>query len=97
MHRVVPVPVYNVKGDLIRPEAYQHSLDGAIVELHFNLTHWAIAGRKGSLPSDQFIAEIKVIQVLVPPRASNSSMTKKRVVQRHLDPNAPVNKKSRIG
>ena len=97
MHRVVPVPAYDVEGDLIRPEAHQHSLDGAIVELHFNLTHWAIAGRKGSLPSDQFIAEIEVIRVLVPPHASNSSMTKKRVVQRHLDPNAPVNKKSRIG
>lgn len=95
-HRVVPVPAYNIEGNLIRPEAYQRSLEDAIVELHFNLMHWAIAGKKGTSASDIFVAEIEVIQVLVPPHLSTSSTMKRRVLQMHLDPNALVNKKLQI-
>ena len=32
--------VYDVKGNLIKPGAYRHTLENAIVELHFNLPHW---------------------------------------------------------
>ncbi|KIM59159.1 hypothetical protein SCLCIDRAFT_1217936, partial [Scleroderma citrinum Foug A] len=42
-HCVIPVPAYDVKGNLIKPDTYRHSLEDAIVELHFNLTHWSIA------------------------------------------------------
>lgn len=94
-HRIIPLPAYNVKGDLIRPEAYWHSLEDAIVELHFGLTHWGIAGKKGSPATDVFIAEVDIIWVLVLPRTL--SMARKRVVYMHLDPNAPVSKKVRVG
>jgi len=93
-HCIVPVPAYDVKGDLIKPEAYRRSLEDAIVELHFGLTHWAIAGKKGTLPNDVFVGDVDVIRVLVPPRASTSgTMVKKRVVPMHLEPNDAVSKK----
>jgi len=97
-HRIVPIPAYDVKGDLIKPEVYRQSLEDAIVELHFGLTHWAIASRKAGAPAcDVFVGDIDLIRVLVPPRASSSVMVKKRIVPMHLDPNAPVSKKVRMG
>ncbi|KIM52125.1 hypothetical protein SCLCIDRAFT_141881 [Scleroderma citrinum Foug A] len=94
-HRIVLLPVYDVKGDLIRPEAYWCSLEYAIVELHFGLTHWGIAGKKGSPATDVFVAEVDIIRVLVLPRTL--SMARKRVVCMHLDLNTPVSKKVWVG
>jgi len=96
-HRIVPIPAYDIKGDLIKPEAYRRSLEDAIVELHFGLTHWAIAGRKAAPASDVFVGDIDLIRVLVPPHTSSSGMVKKRVVPMYMDPNAPVSKKARMG
>jgi len=94
-HRVVPVPAYDVIGNLIKPSAYRQCLQDAIVEMHFNMAHWAIAARRGKLANDVFVGDIEVIRVLVPPRPSSSGLARKRVVHSHLDPNAPVQKKTR--
>ena len=94
-HRVVPVPAYDVIGNLIKPNAYRQSLQDAIVEMHFNMAHWAIAARRGKPANDVFVGDIEVIRVLVPPRPSSSGLARKRVVHSHLDPNAPIQKKTR--
>ena len=47
-------------------------------------------------PTSTSPGEIEVIRVLVPPHASNGLVTRKRVVQKHLDPNGPVTKRVRV-
>ncbi|KAI6143858.1 hypothetical protein EDD17DRAFT_1658667 [Pisolithus thermaeus] len=43
MHHLLPVPTYDLNNDLIHPSTYWHSLQGALVEIHFTLSHWGIA------------------------------------------------------
>ncbi|KIK22942.1 hypothetical protein PISMIDRAFT_45642, partial [Pisolithus microcarpus 441] len=62
-HHILPIPAYDVAGDLIRPSAYHCSLQHAIVEVHFTLSHWAIVKAK----CDVYRGEIQMICVLVPP------------------------------
>ena len=66
-HRIVPVPAYDIQGKLVSPEAYRRTLEDAIVELHFSLSHFAIAGKKGTRSKDVFVGEIDAMHVLVPP------------------------------
>ncbi|KIM66133.1 hypothetical protein SCLCIDRAFT_14522 [Scleroderma citrinum Foug A] len=51
-HRVHPILAYGMDGKLIKPQAYRHQLDGALVELYFTLSHWAIGERNGSPGND---------------------------------------------
>jgi len=95
-HHIVPVPAYDIEGKLILPEAYRCALEDGIVEMHFGLSHFAIAGKKGMRSKDVFVGEIDVMRVLVPPRPTSSNVMKKRVVRMHLDPNTPISKKLRI-
>jgi len=92
----VPVPAYDIQGKLVSPEAYRRTLEDAIVELHFSLSHFAIAGKKGTRSKDVFVGEIDVMHVLVPPQSNSSNVMKKRVVRMHLDPNTPISKKRHI-
>ncbi|KIJ13523.1 hypothetical protein PAXINDRAFT_156471 [Paxillus involutus ATCC 200175] len=54
-HWVIPIPTYNVEGKLIKPDAYRHCLEGALVELYFNLVHWSIAAKNGTLANDSWL------------------------------------------
>ena len=72
------------------------ALEDAIVEMHFGLSHFAIAGKKGMRSKDVFVGKIDAMQVLVPPRPTSSNVMKKQVVRMHLDPNTPISKKLQI-
>ncbi|KIK29100.1 hypothetical protein PISMIDRAFT_89656 [Pisolithus microcarpus 441] len=76
----LPLPAYNVTGDLIQPSAYRHSLQGAVAEIHFNLLHWGIGGAKHNV----YGGRIVLICVLVPP-TPQSTAGKKRGLPLHLD------------
>ncbi|KAI6130694.1 hypothetical protein EDD16DRAFT_1700649 [Pisolithus croceorrhizus] len=79
-HRILPLPAYDVAGDLIAPTAYRRCLQGAVAEVHFNLSHWAIARAK----RDVYAGEIQFIRVLVPPLTPTRG-SKKRKLPLHLD------------
>ncbi|KAH9943785.1 hypothetical protein B0H21DRAFT_709832 [Amylocystis lapponica] len=97
-HHVVPVPAYDMHGCLIEPTDYQHCLLGALIEVHFSLTHWAIPGRgEGALGSDVFSADIGKIQVLAPPQPTLVTPRKHRIAA--MDPEdslAPALKRTRM-
>ncbi|KAI5997162.1 hypothetical protein EDD15DRAFT_2364660 [Pisolithus albus] len=80
-HRILPLPAYDVAGNLIRPAAYRRCLQGAVVEVHFTLTHWGIAKAK----RDVYGGEIQLMHVLVPP-PTPTSPSKKRKLAQHLEP-----------
>ncbi|KAI6126361.1 hypothetical protein EDD16DRAFT_1702720 [Pisolithus croceorrhizus] len=78
-HRLLPVPAYDLNNDLICPLAYRHSLQGALVEIHFMLSHWGIA----AVHHDVYSAEIWQIRLLVLPVPL--SPIKKRRIPLHLE------------
>ncbi|KIK17013.1 hypothetical protein PISMIDRAFT_685753 [Pisolithus microcarpus 441] len=45
-HRILPLPAYDLENYIIRPGSYRRVLQGAIMEVHFTLSHWAIAAAK---------------------------------------------------
>lgn len=79
-HRILPLPAYDLAGNLIRPAAYRRCLQGAIVEVHFTLSHWGIAKAK----RDVYGGEIQLMRVLVPP-STPSFPSKKRKLPQHID------------
>lgn len=84
-HSVNPVPAYDMHGYLIDPLSYRNRLAGAIVELHFELSHWSMKGRAGEASCDTYAADIVVIRVLVPPRPTLVTPRKRKVFDK-LDP-----------
>ncbi|KAI6103375.1 hypothetical protein F5141DRAFT_1216985 [Pisolithus sp. B1] len=62
-HCLLPVPAYGLDNDLINPSTYCCSLQGALVEIHFTLSHWVIA----AVWHDVYGAEIWQIHLLMPP------------------------------
>ncbi|KAI5987722.1 hypothetical protein EDD15DRAFT_2372104 [Pisolithus albus] len=79
-HRILPIPAYDVAGDLIKPSAYRRSLQDAIVEVHFTMSHWGIAKAK----RDVYGGEIHLIRVLVPP-SGPSRIERKRRIPLHIE------------
>lgn len=71
-HRVLPIPAYNLHGDLILPSQYQTQLAGATVQIHFILRHWSIAAREGAPGSDTYVADVMSMRILVPPKPQAS-------------------------
>ena len=55
-------------GHLIKLMQYRNQLEGAVVELHFELRHWSIGRKEGEPHSDTYIADVTQIRVLVPPK-----------------------------
>ncbi|KAI5981832.1 hypothetical protein EDD15DRAFT_2182600 [Pisolithus albus] len=90
-HRIVPLPAYDFSRNIIRPGAYRRLLQGAVVEVHFTLSHWGIATAK----RDVYGGNIEKIRLLVLPTSSSSS--KKRKVAFHLDSeDMPTQKSARM-
>ncbi|KAI5982437.1 hypothetical protein EDD15DRAFT_2377846 [Pisolithus albus] len=77
-HRILPLPAYDLAGNLIRPAAYRRCLQGAIVKVHFTMSHWAIAKAK----RDVYGGEIQLIRVLVPPTTPTPASKKRKLPQR---------------
>ncbi|KAI6019140.1 hypothetical protein EDC04DRAFT_2901882 [Pisolithus marmoratus] len=87
-HHILPVPAYNLSGNLIKLSAYQCSLQGTLAEVHFTLCHWPIA----SLKHDVYSGQIQLIHMLSPPPTSSSS--KKRKIPLQLDVDKTPSKKT---
>ncbi|KAI6043564.1 hypothetical protein EDC04DRAFT_2600031 [Pisolithus marmoratus] len=79
-HHIPPLLAYDLTGDLLRPSTYQCCLQGALVEVHFTLSHWPIA----SLKHNVYVVQIQLIQLLAPPVVSLAT-GKKRKIPLHLD------------
>jgi hypothetical protein len=67
-------------GHLINPRDYRKHLQGAIVQMHFMMAHWAIPVKNGLPACDTFVADITSISVLVAPKPSLPSTPKKRKI-----------------
>ena len=67
-YSAIPIPAYDVDGRLIEPDRYSELLQGATVEVEFNLLHWAFAAKTGEPARDAFVAEIERLRVLDPPK-----------------------------
>jgi hypothetical protein len=93
-HRVVPIPAYDMQGHLIAPIQYRSRLEGAVVELHFELSHWSIGGKETEPSSDTYVADVTQIRVLVPPKPRVVTPTKRKVLRR-IDLLESPTKKSR--
>lgn len=61
-HVVIPIPAYDLAGQLIQPQDYETKLRGAIVLLKFHMNHWKIQNKH------YFTADIQKIRVLAPPK-----------------------------
>ena len=67
-HRVIPIPCYDMHGYSISPWLYSNCLVGAMVELSFQLSHWASEEDGTMAFSNNFIADVIAIRVLTPPK-----------------------------
>ena len=92
-HRIRPIPVWDENQDFIQPDAYRRCLEEAIVEVHFTLTHWPIAGKRGTPGSDAFVGEIETMRVLVPPQVISRGANKKRKLKLRLESGSSANNK----
>ena len=81
-HKVIPFPAFDMHGNLIHPSSYRSRLIGAVAELDFELTHWAM---KKNPPNDTYSADVVALRVIVPPK-SVSLTPRKRMVPLKLDP-----------
>ncbi|KAI5989725.1 hypothetical protein EDD15DRAFT_2198409 [Pisolithus albus] len=79
-HHLLPIPAYDLEGNLLKLSTYWRYLQGALIEIHFTLSHWGIAGVK----QDVHGGEIELIRLLEPPPAS-SAPVQKRKLPLHLD------------
>lgn len=84
-HRIRPIPAWDENQDFIKPELYRRCLEEAIVEVHFTLAHWAIAGKRGVPGSDAFVGEVDMIRVLVPSQVISRGANKKRKLKLRLE------------
>ncbi|KAF8546827.1 hypothetical protein OG21DRAFT_1490782 [Imleria badia] len=62
----VPIPAYNIANHLIHPATYRRELQGALVEIHFTLSHCAFKNK------DTFTADVHTLQVLRAPHTVSS-------------------------
>ncbi|KAI6040515.1 hypothetical protein EDC04DRAFT_2894047 [Pisolithus marmoratus] len=94
-HQVLPLPAYGMDGKLIEPQMYCCHLQGALVELYFALSHWAIGKRCGSPGNDVYAADIVMICVLALPCSTTAGTPKKwKVANLYVDPSSsPKNSK----
>lgn len=84
---VVPIPAYDMHGELIHPSFYRRRLEGALVAVRLTLTHWAIKNDKSS--ADVYTADIVNIRVLTPPKPTTVTPRKRGKVPTY-DPMSPV-------
>ncbi|KIM59455.1 hypothetical protein SCLCIDRAFT_27285 [Scleroderma citrinum Foug A] len=91
-HHVIPIPAYDLEGKLIDPRYYRRHLEGAVAEVHFNLSHWSIAWQ-GVPGKDVYTADIVLIRVIAPPRTHTPL---KRKVSAFIHPDSSPTKCPRV-
>ncbi|KAG1755100.1 uncharacterized protein EDB91DRAFT_273078 [Suillus paluster] len=92
--RVVPIPAYDMKGNLINLRHYCQTLEGAAVELYFTLRHWSIHPKKNQLENsgiDTYTADIILIHVISPPTPC-AGTSLKQTVSCFFNPNESLTK-----
>ncbi|THH11173.1 hypothetical protein EW146_g8136 [Bondarzewia mesenterica] len=70
-HCVIPIPVYDMYRTLVSPNLYQSHLVGALVEVHFTITHWSIGPKcdqSSGGAADTYMADVVSIRVIAPPK-----------------------------
>ncbi|KAI9566519.1 hypothetical protein HD554DRAFT_2275745 [Boletus coccyginus] len=93
IHCIVPIPAYNLQGKLIKPDAYRCTLEEALVEIYFNMSHWSITGKKSEVGNDVFTADIQMIRVISLPHSTVGGALRKCKISFYIDPAASPNKK----
>jgi len=93
-HHVVPLPAYDIKGNLIKPEMYRAALAGALVRVSFTMAHWYIASTKE--PTNCFVADVKSIRVLTDPATPKSS-SKRKTAKREVEIVSPSRRRKTDG
>ena len=86
-HRPVPLPGYDLEGELISPGQCREMLVGSVARVTFTLKHWFIdSGRnENRSPLNSFVADVHSIRVLVTPVTSRMSSKKRKTSQRDPD------------
>jgi hypothetical protein len=77
-HRVNYLDAFDVNSKRIHPLKYRQCLQGAVVQIHFRMTHWAFPAKKGLLACDTFVSDLVSMRVLVPPAVPKGPTTPKR-------------------
>lgn len=88
-HRPIPLPAYDMDGNLIPPDCCKTALPGAIARVTFTLHHWFIGSKpkEDITASNSFVADIQLIRVLVDPPFQITSPKKRKTTQRDPDDN----------
>ena len=83
-HQPIPLPAYDINGELIAPHACKDTLAGTIARVTFTMNHWFIENNSKDCSSSTncFVADIQSVRVLVKP-ASQAVSPKKRRTQQH--------------
>ncbi|KAI6012258.1 hypothetical protein PISMIDRAFT_119218 [Pisolithus microcarpus 441] len=79
-HWLCPMPTYDLTNDLLIPSTSHRCLQGAIMEIHFTLSHWSIVTTR----CDVYSGLIWLICILVLPVASTAAGMKRKLPL-HLD------------
>jgi hypothetical protein len=66
-HTVIPLPAYDVEGNLIHPDEYRFKIPGGVAAIHFTLAHWFFAKSKGFEATDTYVADVASITMLETP------------------------------
>lgn len=71
-YRVLPLPVYNISHSLVGPAKVNAVLRNSVVEIHFNLKHYAIRA-DGVAKFDTYTAFVRQIVVIkeAPPKVAD--------------------------
>jgi hypothetical protein len=93
-HQVVPLPAYDIKGNLIKPEKYRVALAGALARVSFTMSHWYIASAKE--PTNSFVADVRSIRVLTDP-AMPKSPSKRKTAKREVEIVSPSRRRRTDG
>ena len=85
-HQVIPLPAYDIKGNLIRPDTYKCRLAGALARVSFTLSHWYITSAQERIHS--FVADVKSIRILMDPVIPKKP-TKRKTAKRDTEIASP--------
>jgi hypothetical protein len=80
-HHVNYLHAFNMHGRLIQPSEYCKVLQGALIQMHFTMTHWYIGAKGQRHMSDVCVADIYSMCVLTPPKATGPVTPRKGSLQ----------------
>jgi hypothetical protein len=95
-HRPVPLPAYDINGNLIAPHRCKAMLAGAIARVTFTLTHWFIhsTSKDDSPATNSFVGDIQSIRILV--NAPSQLMSPQKRKTATYDPSDKVSGKKKM-